>query len=112
MNEFEISIFIGILFLFTCINAIAQKVSKVEIINADSFEFDENLGNGAKRLLGNVKFKQDNVLMFSDSAYYYDNNALDAFGNIHINQNDSIHLYGDFLKYNGNTKLAALPERW
>ncbi len=108
INEFEISIFIGILFLFACMNAIGQNVSKVEIINADSFEFDEELGNGAKRLLGNVKFKQDNVLMFSDSAYYYDNNALDAFGNIHINQNDSVHLYGDFLKYNGNTKLASI----
>lgn len=94
--------------LFSCLNVLAQKVSKVEIINADSFEFDEDLGNGAKRLLGHVQFKQDNVLMFADSAYYYDNNALDAFGNIHINQGDSVHLYGDFLKYNGNTKLASV----
>ena len=102
------SIIIGIAFLFTNTKTSAQKVSKVEIINADSFEFDEDLGNGAKRLLGHVQFKQDDVLMFSDSAYYYDNNALDAFGNIHINQNDSVHLYGDFLKYDGNTKLASV----
>jgi lipopolysaccharide export system protein LptA len=88
--------------------AYAQKVSKVEIINADSFEFDEDLGNGAKRLLGNVQFKQDNVLMFADSAYYYDNNSLDAFGNIHINQSDSVHLYGDVLNYNGNSKMASV----
>ena len=94
--------------LLLSVNLCAQNGSKVEIVNADSFEFDENLGNGAKRLLGHVQFKQDNVLMFSDSAYYYDNNALDAFGNIHINQNDSVHLYGDFLKYNGNSKLATV----
>ncbi len=86
----------------------AQKVSKIEIVNADSFEFDEDLGNGAKRLLGHVQFKQDNILMYADSAYYYDNNALDAFGNIHINQGDSIHLNGDNLKYNGNTKIALV----
>jgi lipopolysaccharide export system protein LptA len=97
-----------IFFLSIGINLLAQNGSKVEIINADSFEFDEDLGNGAKRLLGHVQFKQDNVFMFSDSAYYYDNNALDAFGNIHINQNDSVHLYGDFLKYNGNSKLATV----
>jgi lipopolysaccharide export system protein LptA len=89
-------------------SVLAQKVSKVEIINADSFEFDENLGNGAKRLLGHVQFRQDQVLMFADSAYYYDNNALDAFGNVHINQNDSVHLYGDFLKYDGNSKMASV----
>lgn len=94
--------------LFGLHTVLGQKVSKVEIINADSFEFDEDLGNGAKRLLGHVQFKQDNVLMFSDSAYYYDNNALDAFGNIHINQSDSVHLYGDFLKYDGNSKMATI----
>ena len=107
INDFVLAVLIGIVNSFVCADALAQKVSKVEIINADSFEFDEDLGNGAKRLLGHVQFKQDDVLMFSDSAYYYDNNALDAFGNIHINQNDSVHLYGDFLKYNGNTKLAS-----
>ena len=107
-NDFAFPILIGFALAFTAFNVRAQQVSKIEIINADSFEFDEELGNGAKRLLGHVQFKQDNVLMFADSAYYYDNNALDAFGNIHINQNDSVHLYGDFLKYNGNTKLATI----
>ena len=103
-HPFFVCIFI-ILFYHS---AQAQKISKIEIINADSFEFDEDLGDGAKRLLGNVKFKQDNVLMYADSAYYYDNNSLDAFSNIHITQNDSIHLYGDFLKYNGNKKTALV----
>lgn len=105
-NYCVISIFIGVALFLSCFTAYSQ--SKVEIINADSFEFDEDLGNGAKRLLGNVQFRQDDVLMFSDSAYYYDNNALDAFGNIHINKNDSVHLYGDFLKYDGNSKLASI----
>jgi lipopolysaccharide export system protein LptA len=108
ISHFVFSIFIGMALLLSCMNVFSQKVSKVEIINADSFEFDEDLGDGAKRLLGNVQFKQDDVLMFSDSAYYYDNNKLDAFGNIHINKNDSVHLYGDFLKYDGNSKLASV----
>jgi lipopolysaccharide export system protein LptA len=108
IEQIKLLVFILIVLVLSYKSAPAQKVSKVEIVNADSFEFDEDLGNGAKRLLGHVQFKQDNVLMFADSAYYYDNNALDAFGNIHINQRDSVHLYGDFLKYNGNTKLASV----
>jgi lipopolysaccharide export system protein LptA len=97
-----------VFFLLATVSVYGQKASKVEIVNADSFEFDENLGNGAKRLLGNVQFKQDNVFMYADSAYYYDNNSLDAFGNIRINQSDSVQLFGDFLKYNGNSKMASV----
>ncbi|MGQ0827007.1 MAG: OstA-like protein [Bacteroidota bacterium] len=94
--------------LFTPLFSYSQK--KVEIINAGSLKFDKNLGKGAKRLIGNVQFKQENTLMFCDSAYFYDDNSLDAFGHVHIQQADSIHLYGDFLKYNGNTKKAILTK--
>lgn len=81
---------------------------KIEILNAGSLRFDKNLGFGAKRLIGNVELKQENTLMFCDSAYFYENNSLDAFGHVHIQQNDSIHLYGDSLHYIGNTKKAIL----
>lgn len=84
--------------------AMAQE--QVEIVNADVLEFDENLGNGAKRLIGHCIFRQKNVMLYSDSAYFYENNSLDAFGNVHVNQSDSIHLYADLLKYDGNTKTA------
>ncbi len=83
---------------------------KIEILHAGSLKFDENLGNGAKRLIGDVQFKHGNVLMFCDSAYFYSDNSLDAFGHVHIQQNDSIHLYGDLLKYNGNTKKAVISK--
>ncbi len=83
---------------------------KVEIINANILKFDKDLGNGAKRLIGNVQFKQDNAVMFCDSAYFYSNNALDAFGHVHIQQGDSVNLYGDLLKYDGNTKKALITK--
>lgn len=82
---------------------------RVEIVNADVLKFDNNIGNGAKRLIGNVQFKQDVTLMFCDSAYFYSDNSLDAFGHVHIQQpDDSTNLYGDFLHYDGNTKKAVL----
>jgi lipopolysaccharide export system protein LptA len=84
---------------------------KVTIKNADVLEFDNSIGNGAKRLIGNVAFQHENVLMFCDSAYFYADNSLDAFGHVHIQQpDDSTNLYGDFLNYNGNTKKAILTK--
>ena len=78
----------------------AQKPKQIEIVNANTFEFDENVGNKAKRLLGEVVFKQDNVFMYCDSAYFYsDINSLDAYGRVHIKQGDSINAWGDMLNY-------------
>jgi lipopolysaccharide export system protein LptA len=91
-------------------SAIKTNVTKVEIIHAGSLKFDKNLGNGAKRLIGDVQFKQDNILMFCDSAYFYNNNSLDAFSRVHVQQGDSIHLHGDLLNYNGNTKKAIITK--
>ena len=94
---------------FLGLNAFAQSPKQIEIVNANTFEYDESIGNRAKRLLGNVIFKQDNVLMYCDSAYFYsESNSLDAFSNVHIQQGDSIHAYGEFLKYDGNAKHAEL----
>jgi lipopolysaccharide export system protein LptA len=81
---------------------------KLEILHAGSLVFDESLGNGAKRLIGDVQFKHEDVLMFCDSAYFYSDNSLEAFSKVHINQHDSVHLYGDHLKYTGNDKKAII----
>ncbi|MCC7051046.1 MAG: hypothetical protein IT239_04635 [Bacteroidia bacterium] len=87
----------------------AQKPQQIEIVNANTFEFDENIGQKAKRLLGDVIFKQGNVFMYCDSAYFYSEiNSLDAFSRVHIKQGDSINAWGDQLKYNGNLKKAVL----
>ena len=87
------------------------KSKRVEILNADVLEFDNTIGDGAKRLIGSVQFKHEDVLMFCDSAYFYKNNSLDAFGHVHIIQpEDSTNLYGDFLTYDGNTKKAVITQ--
>jgi lipopolysaccharide export system protein LptA len=86
-----------------------QKPKKKKIeFSANSSEIDKSIGNGVKRLIGNVRFKHENVVMFCDSAYLFDNNTLIAYKNVHIQQGDSIHVYGDVLKYNGNSKKAEI----
>jgi lipopolysaccharide export system protein LptA len=96
-------IFINLLFNFS----FAQKT--VEIINANSLEFDASKGVKAKKLIGNVIFKQDGIFMYCDSAYFYsEDNKLDAFSNVHIKQGDTLHIYSDSLYYDGNTKKARV----
>lgn len=103
-NAFTILFFSTLLPLSLC----AQKKKSIELLHANSLEFDKRMGLDAKRLLGNVSFKDNNTIMYCDSAYLYNNNSADAYGHIRITKGDSINAYGDLLKYDGNTKIAEL----
>jgi lipopolysaccharide export system protein LptA len=88
------------------------RLKKIEFMNADYSEYDERLGINAMRIIGRVVLRHENVYMYADSAYrYMDRNAFDAFGRIHIEQGDSIDLYGDSLAYDGDKGLATLLGR-
>lgn len=80
----------------------------VQIHHANSLEFDKRLGDGAERLIGNVELEDDSVLMNCDSAYVYQDNTFRAFGHVHLNRKDSVHLFGDSLHYHGDTKQAEM----
>ena len=110
MNIIKIKYFLILVLIFIQgTQAYAQESKRIQILNANSIEFDEKIGKDVKRLLGDVQFKHGNALMYCDSAYLNSvTNVLDAYSNVHIIQNDSIDLYGDFLKYNGNTKIAKV----
>jgi len=100
---------ITIFFLFITIFSFAQKSSQIEILNANTLEYEDMKGIKVKRLIGDVQLKHDNALMFCDTALIYSNsNTMDAFGHVRMVQGDSLQLFGDSLKYNGNTKIAIL----
>jgi lipopolysaccharide export system protein LptA len=101
-----------ILFLFFLVlipvSVISQKVAQVQF-SANTTEVDAKLGKDTRRLLGNVIFEHEGAKMYCDSAYFYSKrNSLDAFNNVYINQGDTVHLYGDHLFYDGNTKIAQV----
>jgi len=107
-----------ILFLFIAITGSffstvnAQRKRKVDIKRADVLEYNQVIVANAQRLIGNVVLRHDDVMMYCDSAYSYDNrNEVDAFGSIHITRGDTLHLYGDFLNYNGDSRLAKVRKR-
>ena len=101
------------LFLFfislICLSATAQQGKKLEIVHADDLIFDKSTGNNAKRLIGNVVFKQENTFMYCDSAYFYsESNSFDAYQNVKVTEGEEMSLTGDFLNYDGNTKIAKV----
>jgi lipopolysaccharide export system protein LptA len=90
----------------------AQDNKQIEILNANSMGYNKKSDNNARKLIGNVQFKHENAIMYCDSAYFYsDKNMIDAFSNVSIHQGDTTHLYGEFLKYDGNTKIAQIRKK-
>ncbi len=86
----------------------AQSGKKINILNANDFTFDRAQGD-IRKLIGEVRMEHDGTYMNCDSAYLYqNNNTVEAFGNIYIRQGDTLHMYGDYLHYSGNTKFAKL----
>lgn len=52
-------------------------------------------------------FEHDGTLLSCDSAVFYQGkNLIKAYGKVEINQADTLHMYSDFLSYNGDSKLA------
>ena len=47
--------------------------------------------------------------MYCDSAWLFsESNEIKSFENVYINQGDTIELWGDYLEYSGNTKVATV----
>ena len=87
----------------------AQEKKRLEIIHADEINMDPDISD-AQRLLGNVKFKYNDALMFCDSAYRYPNGDFDAFSNVRVLQGDTLQLFSDLLKIDKDSKVAKLRQ--
>jgi lipopolysaccharide export system protein LptA len=82
--------------------------NRVEILNADRWEYDKELATGAQRLIGNVRFRQDDALMACDSAYLYEDERVSAFGNVRLTQGDTLRITGERLLYSGADRTARM----
>ena len=91
--------------------AFSQKKTRIELVNADEWSYDKNVGKDITIIRGNAIFKHDSAYLYCDSAYLNDKkNNLDAFSNVHLIDNDTTHLYGDVLHYNGDTRMAIVEK--
>ena len=61
---------------------------------------------------GHVKVRQGKTLFYADSAIINPiANTLESFGNVHINDADSVHIYSQYLRYIGIDKKALLTSK-
>ena len=82
---------------------IAQTSEKIQILNANNSYANSEIHPDYWRLIGDVSFKHNNTIMYCDSAYHYINDdKMKAFGNIKINQGDTLTITGENLTYFGS----------
>lgn len=87
----------------------AEDESRIHLLHTDRLYHDTEIDEKAQILVGNVRFRHEDVLMYCDSALFYEaSNSLDAFGNVRMVQGDTLSLIGDVLFYNGLDKLARV----
>ncbi len=62
-------------------------------------------------LAGNAKVRQGNTIISGDSiAVNLGTGVAEVFGNVHINDADSVHTYAQYLKYLGKERIAYLKK--
>ncbi|MBI2967623.1 MAG: hypothetical protein HYY40_07400 [Bacteroidetes bacterium] len=102
-------VYLSLIFVLTIQWVAAQKKKVIELLHANILEYEKKEGADVKKLIGDVALKHLDVIMNCDSAYLYgDENRLEAYHNIHINKNDSVHIYGEKLDYDGNNRYATI----
>jgi len=80
--------------------------SKAAIEYADSSGlFEHNI----QILRGHVILRHDSSYMYCDSAYFNESaQTMEAFSNVRFEQGDTLFIYGDYLFYDANIRLAKL----
>lgn len=85
----------------------------VEFLNSDRQGYKRvDSVNEFNFFVGHVRIKQGNTLFDCDSAVYNRNaRIIEAFGNVHINDHDSINTYSQYLLYHVDTRIANLRKK-
>lgn len=83
---------------------------RIFLEQADSLLSNPMVANG-QILIGNVVFRRGDMMMYCDSACFYTTavaDSMEAFGNVHMEQGDTLFLYGERLEYSGSRELATI----
>ena len=85
----------------------------VEILRTNRYAFEKvDSLTSLQILVGQVHLKEKTTHFYADSTVINNNSRIiEAFGNVHINDNDSVHTYSQYLLYNLNTKIATLKRK-
>lgn len=85
----------------------AQEKKKIIIENSDFVDMNQTEIPGATVFTGNVRIIHNGVKMYCNKAYHFkDENYVKAFGNVQMNQGDTITMNSRYAEYNGDKELA------
>ena len=88
-----------------------KKKTRVDLLHAEEAQADKILLPDVQILIRSVKLRHDSMYMYCDSALIYEKtNSVEAFGNVRMEQGDTLFIYGDYLYYDGMSQLAMLRE--
>ena len=87
----------------------SDTVRIVEILKTNRFDFKTiDSATQLQILVGDVQIRQGATLFWADSVVYNEkSNFMQAYGNVHIKESDSVNIYSQYLQYDGNKKLAT-----
>lgn len=107
MNFFKFT-FLSVLLLLSSLSFAQQPPKKIIVNNADNFDKNELEHPGVIVAIGNVEATHEGVKLYSNEAYHYPRrNMIRAYGNVRLNQGDTLRLNSQFLEYYGDTKMAV-----
>ncbi len=97
--------------VFFIINSVTaqegQENDKIKIENSDFVDRNQNEIPGATIFTGNVNVVHKGVNIKCNKAYYFDEeDYIKAFGNVRINQGDSLQMNSRYAEYDGTKELA------
>lgn len=114
------SLFTIIAVFFFMVSVMAQRSkdssaagTTIRIIKANKYNYQDrdSLGKFVS-LVDSAQVQQEKVMFYADSMVVNQKeNTLEAFGNIHINDADSVQVYSQYLKYLGKEKKAYLKDK-
>ena len=85
------------------------QVRQIEIVQADALEGFRIGSENVRLLIGRVVLKQEGVTLACDSAIFFpDRNDVRAYGNVRINQADTIQAQSDSLYFDGDLRILRL----
>ena len=86
-----------------------DSVKVVDILSDDRYHFEQqdSIHNNTI-LVGNVKIRQGKTTIWCDSMVIVKpDNYIDCFQHVHINDNDSVNIYSDWMRYKIDTQLVS-----
>lgn len=85
----------------------AQQKKPIQIKQTEFIDADENTIPGAIVFTGNVEVEHDGVRIFANKIYHFQKeNYVKLFGNVRMNQGDTIFMNSEYAEYNGDKKFA------